>query len=241
MTRLALVVSALLLFVSSASASPPLPPRPVDIHQFESDYHTLRQHQADMAAQAAESQSTVNANIVRPFEWANAGFAAVQSAQELYQAYQGLTSFDTTCIDISSAGAPPVPSACEENQETCGQCYRDAYRELGDARFKLEKLRCVYQATKNFADKAIAFGDTSSGVHALVGLEWQQQKKRILDSVDELKRSYDGKLGQFLPMLQTSLEHIGQCEQQYMHEPDWYTRFGFIYFTFMNDRYKRKD
>jgi hypothetical protein len=239
MIRLFIVI-ATLAATHTALASPPLPPRPVDIDQFERDYHANRERQAAQAQQAADSQSTVNANIARPFEWANAGIATIQSAQDLYQAYQGLTSFDSTCIDISAAGAPPVPSSCSENESACGQCYRDAYRDLGEARLKLEKLRCVYEATKRFADRAISFGDSASGVHALVGLEWQTQKKRIEASVDELNKSYDAKLGQFLPMLKGSLEHVGQCEQQFMNEPDWYTRFGFIYFTFMTDRYKRK-
>jgi hypothetical protein len=30
------------------------------------------------------------------------------------------------------------------------------------------------------------------------------------------------------------------CEAQY-GTPDWYDRFGFIYFEFMRDAYKRKD
>jgi len=238
MTRLFIVI-ATLAATRIALASPPLPPRPVDIDQFERDYHANRERQAQQAAQTAESQSTVNENLARPFEWANAGIATIHSAQELYQAYQGLTSFDTTCIDISAAGAPPVPSGCAENESTCGQCYKDAYHELGHARLKLETLRCIYQATKRFADKSIAFGDSASGVHALVGLEWQTQKKKIEESVDQLNNSYDRKLAEFLPMLKDSLEHVGRCEQQFMNEPDWYTRFGFIYFTFMNDRYKR--
>lgn len=204
-------------------------PHPLEFRVFERQY------------QAEQAQSGQQTNIGQMITWANWGVQTITSGRELFDAYQGLTSFDTSCIDVSAAGAPPVPSACSESQDTCGKCYRDAYAELGTARLKLEKLRCVYQATKKYADKAIAFGDTTSGVHALVGLEWQEQKKRILASVDDLNKSYDNKLGEFLPMLKSSLEHVGQCEQQYMNQPDWYTRFGFIYFTFMNDRYKRKD
>jgi hypothetical protein len=240
MTRLA-VVLLVTLAAAPALAGRPVPPRPIDIHQFEADFHANRERLAQQAEQAGQAQTAANAALLQPFEWANAGVAAVQSAQELYDAYQGLTSFDTGCIDITAANAPPVPTGCGDEDNTCSQCYRDAYRELGEARLKLEKLRCVYQATKRFADKAIAFGDTSSGVHAIVGLEWQEQKKRILASVDELNHTYDGKLNEFIGKLEGSLQHVGQCEQDFAGEPDWYTRFGFIYFTFMNDRYKRKD
>ena len=196
---------------------------------------------ADATAALNAAAALPGASSSKSITWARWGIGTFQSFQAMTEAFHGLTTFDTTCVDASAAGAPPVPSGCSESGDTCGQCYRDAYRELGEARLKLERLRCVYQATKKYADKSIAFGDTSSGIHALVGLEWQEQKKRILASVEELNKSYDKKLGEFLPMLKGSLEHIGQCEQQFMHEPDWYTRFGFIYFAFMNDRYKRKD
>jgi hypothetical protein len=238
MIRLALLF---LLVATPAFAGAPLRPRPIDIHQFEADYHANRERLAQQAAADGAAAATVQGNLTAPFDWANAGIATVQSAQELYAAYQGLTSFDTGCVDITAANAPPVPTGCGEEDNSCSQCYRDAYRELGEARFKLEKLRCVYQATKRFADKSIAFGDSTSGVHAVVGLEWQEQKKRILASVDELNRTYDGKLNEFIGKLEASLQHVGQCEQDFAGEPDWYTRFGFIYFTFMNDRYKRKD
>lgn len=236
---------ALILLVLAAAppafAGRPVPPRPVDIHQFEADYHANRERLAQQAEQLGEAHSNANEFLGTTFSALNAGWTTLQSAQELYAAYEGLTSFDTTCVDISAAGAPPVPSACEENEATCGQCYADAYRELGEARLKLEKLRCVYQATKKFADKAIAFGDSASGVHAVTGLAWQNEKRKIEASVDELNKTYDKKLDEFLGKLKSSLEHVDQCEGQYMNEPDWYTRFGFIYYTFMNDRYKRKD
>ncbi|HEY5949156.1 MAG TPA: hypothetical protein VIV40_26870 [Kofleriaceae bacterium] len=231
-----LVTVIIVALASRALAGPP-DPHPLTPEQMQREYaQRARNFDASQAA-GKGAQSGVTTGIT----WTRWGIGAVQTWQELVQAFHGLTSFDATCIDASAAGAPPVPSSCSESEQTCGQCYRDAYRELGEARLKLERLRCVYQATKRVADKAIAFGDTSSGIHAVVGLEWQTQKKRILESVNQLNHSYDAKLGEFLPRLKSSLEHVGQCEQQFMHEPDWYTRFGFIYFTFMNDRYKRKD
>lgn len=231
-----LVIVAVCITARISLAAPP-PPQPINPEELAQDTAFLRGDSAARQVGVAGAQSAVNTSIT----WGRWGIGTFQSAADMLSAFHALTSFDATCVDVTAAGAPPVPSGCSESGETCGQCYRDAYRELGEARLKLERLRCVYQATKKFADKSIAFGDSSSGIHALVGLEWQEQKKRILASVNELNKSYDAKLGEFLPMLKGSLEHVGRCEQQFMHEPDWYTRFGFIYFTFMNDRYKRKD
>jgi hypothetical protein len=44
-----------------------------------------------------------------------------------------------------------------------------------------------------------------------------------------------------LPNLRGALDALGKCEEKYFNEPDWYDRYGFMYYTFMADRYKRSD
>lgn len=211
-------------------------PHPIDPHEMINNAADARERA--QSANAAGS-AAINNSVSRPAQAALWGITNVTSFIEWRDAYHALTSLDATCMDLTLAGASAVPSSCAENVAACGQCYTSAYAELDEARLKLEKLRCIYTATKSMADKAIAFGDSASGVHAVTGLAWQEQKRAINKSLDELNKSYDGKYGEFIPKLKSALEHVGQCETQFFQERDWYARFGYIYFTFMSDRYKR--
>lgn len=177
--------------------------------------------------------------IVGPsLDWAGAGIGAVQSLRELQDAHRGLHGADATCMDLTAAGLPPLPSNCAEGS-ACGQCFTDGRRQLNGMRVNLERLRCTYQAYKRFVDAAVSFGDNASGVHAVTGLAWQTERAGIMAEFEKLNRTYDTKYGQMMPNLQQALQKIGQCEAQYFNNPDWYNRFGFIYYTFMADRYKR--
>lgn len=171
-------------------------------------------------------------------EWGTYGVGLVRSAQELESSYDALTDHDATCMNFSPTGAPEVPASCAGN-ETCGQCYTVAIRELNGMRLNLERLRCYYSAYKRFVDASVAFGDSASGIHAVTGLAWQSERAGILAAMDSLNRTYDTKYAQMMPNLRAALEKVGGCEADYFQERDWYARFGFIYYTFMSDRYKR--
>jgi hypothetical protein len=171
-------------------------------------------------------------------DWGTYGVGLVSSASELESSYTALTDFDATCMDLSPSGAPSVPASCA-GDATCGQCYQDAVRELNGMRLNLERLRCYYTAYKRFVDASIAFGDNASGIHAVTGLAWQSERAGIVEAMNSLNRTYDTKYAQMMPNLRAALEKVGRCESQYFHEPDWYARFGFVYYSFMSDRYKR--
>ena len=88
------------------------------------------------------------------------------------------------------------------------------------------------------ANSAIAFGDTTSGVHAVAGLSWQLQgKPQITQAVAQLKRTYTNKAAQYLSNLQGALQELGQCEAEHYGERDWYQRYGWIYHNFMKAKY----
>jgi hypothetical protein len=88
------------------------------------------------------------------------------------------------------------------------------------------------------ANSAMAFGDSSSGIHAVTGLSWQLQgKPQIEEAVAKLKNTYTGKAGQYLDGLEGALQELGQCEANYYGEEDWYQRYGWIYHNFMKAKY----
>jgi len=163
--------------------------------------------------------------------------AILRNMSDMIDAWGDLTDLGN-CSNISNpAGAPRVPMFCE-GDVSCEACYTDARREFNHVRGVFEQLRTIYQCNRKAIDAAIAFGDSASGVHAVSGLAWQAQRVRIEASVNDLEKAYDDKHAELLGRLHTSMVDIAMCEAQY-GEPDWYDRFGFMYFEFIGDKYRR--
>ena len=226
-----------ILFVLAASpayAADPLPPTPID----PSDALGGAAAAAGEREQANVDNATNAVNTAT--QWGSYGVNVIDATADFINAFRALTDPDANCMDLGTAGAPEVPTSCADSEE-CGQCFTDAQRKLNGMRLNLERLRCVYRAAADFTNAAVAFGDNASGIHAVTGLAWQHERAGIIEQFEHLKHTYDVKYGQMLPNLRGALEAIGQCEAQHFHNADWYSRFGFIYYTFMADRYKRAD
>jgi hypothetical protein len=70
-------------------------------------------------------------------------------------------------------------------------------------------------------------------------LEWQRQRTGINQEFEIFKIKYfDPKYRGMMSGLKDALMKWDRCEAQF-GEPDWYARFGFLYMTFMEDKYKR--
>ncbi len=165
-----------------------------------------------------------------------AGVATLDSATDLVGTWTDLSA----CSELANPpNMPRIPSFCEGDRE-CAGCYDDARSDFEANRSDLEQLRTIYQCTKKFTDSAIAFGDNASGIHAVTGLTWQVERIKINKSVESLQKAYDQKFGQLSGQLHTSMMDISACEARF-GEPDWYDRFGYMYFEFMRDKYKRAD
>jgi len=136
-------------------------------------------------------------------------------------------------------GEPRIPSFCAGDEE-CHICYEKANTDFNKARAVLEKLRRIYTCTIDFSKAAIAFGDSSSGIHAVVGLVWQEERIGIVKSVDGLKSAVDKKFPQLMNGLHDAMMEQNQCEAKF-GVPDWYDRFGHMYYEFIEDKYKRAD
>lgn len=170
---------------------------------------------------------------------------------EAYENYQALDS----CMSISSPpNMPLVPSFCIANEDgdaeggsfvnlsgqSCSQCFTDSRTAFNKARLDLEKLRVIYSCTKKMSNAAVAAGDSMSGIHGYSGVVWQGMRHDIVRSVEKMEKAYDQKYPELIQNLQQSMMDMAICEAQY-GTPDWYDRFGFVYFEFMRDAYKRKD
>jgi hypothetical protein len=161
------------------------------------------------------------------------------AAKDFLDAYKGLSKEDETMSpDYSPPGMPKVPSRCAASAQ-CGECYEAAHEDLRKARVNLERLRAAGLATKTLVERGIAFGDNVSGVHGVVGMAWQAEKLKVNEAMRGFNQTYDAKYTELIGGLEKSLQKVGACEAEHYGEDGWYDRYGFIYYTFMSDRYKR--
>lgn len=158
-----------------------------------------------------------------------------RTVRDLYDSYVGLGD----CINsVPPPGMPRVPSFCTTDE--CGTCFSSARAEFNETRYTFERLKTIYTCTKTFTDRAIAFGDNVSGVHGVSGLAWQSEKRKIEKSVKNLQKTYDKKYLELLDKMKQSLMELNQCEASH-GIPDWYDRFGYMYYEFTAMNYRRSD
>jgi len=164
------------------------------------------------------------------------------SWQAFADAHNALTPDDSQFDpDYSPEGSPEIPSACAESEE-CNACYEKAVKDINFYRFSLDKGRGIARGTLDYARKAIAFGDTASGSFGVGGLAWSlDAKPEVEKAVAKLRKTYDGKYEEWIAGMKQSLQALGECEEEHFGERDWYARFGYIYYSFMADRYKSPD
>lgn len=190
--------------------------------------------------------------------WSN-GLKTIEHLKKLkdgataWDAYQSLDS----CMRVTAPeNLPEVPSYCSEPvlvfegegrmdyamrpNQNCAQCFTDARLRFNQTRLDLEKLRVIYSCTKKMSNAALAAGDSMAGIHGYSGIIWQGLRYDIQLSVDKLEAAYDAKYPELISKLHAAMIDMSICEAQYGVE-DWYDRFGFVYYEFMKDAYKRKD
>lgn len=187
--------------------------------------------------QQASSDETINSSIGDALGHLNTFLSIARDAQDLYNNSQSLSNGECA-PDFSTSADAMMPTSCKTAD--CQECYTRAVNELTFVRRQLGRLSCIYQNTKNFNNSAIAFGDNASGIHAVTGLAWQSARAEIVAEYNRFKQVYDDKYQGMMGSLEKALKAIGECENQYGQQ-DWYQRFGFIYFQFMQDKYKRTD
>jgi len=198
------------------------------------------EREAEQARDQMEVDAGRRAGIDQGIDWLNMGIDIANAARDFGESYSTLNPDDSRFDpDYDPPGSPEVPISCGENAE-CQSCYERAQGNVNFVRVQFEKLRAIYDATKTMADNAVAFGDNVSGIHGALGLGWQAQRVGILQSVESLGRTYDSKYEDLLASLKRSLDQIAACEAEHFDTPDWYNRFGFIYYQFMAARYSRK-
>lgn len=138
-------------------------------------------------------------------------------------------------------GAPGLPLMCKDSSE-CTHCFTQPHKELNHLRFRFEKLRKINRVTKKMLRDNIAWGDAAAGVAGgLTPLAWESEKRKIRQSEKNFNASYDAKYDELTASLLNVLQQIAACEETVFGEQGWYERYGFMYYQFMADAYRRPD
>jgi hypothetical protein len=133
-----------------------------------------------------------------------------------------------------AGGKTRVPSP-----EKCSRCFEQAQASVNKAVYSLEKLRIIYKRTKTYTDKAISVGDTAAGIHAVTGLAWQSAKRKIVESMQKMDAAFEAKKPELMQRLRKALDEVSDCEKEFFSNPDWYNRFGFMYYQFKDGQVSR--
>ena len=167
------------------------------------------------------------------------GIAAyADNAVDFYNSSNNFSETDCSA-DFSSSNDALMTAACRQNTE-CQEDYTAAVNKMNGARMALERIKCIYNSTKDYTTSAVAFGDQFSGIHAMSGIAWQKERASINKNFEKLKQTYDTKYTEFIKLLKDGLIDFDKCETTYA-QPGWFQRYGFIYFEMMKTRYKRND
>lgn len=168
----------------------------------------------------------------------NSGMAGRGAAADLPDTSPTLSNQE--CVpDFTQDLNEDISVSCN-GEPTCITCFDQAYEKLNFYRRQLARLNCIYNNTKKYKEAAVAFGDNTSGVHAMAGIAWQQQRANIMKTYQTTQSTYDAKSTEFLMGLNESLRELSTC-MYITGENNWYAKSGFIYFEFMQQRYKRID
>jgi hypothetical protein len=166
-----------------------------------------------------------------------------ESAEKFWQALKGLSA-DEALPDDSQRG-PALPSSCVDGTWKMGtdgarncQCMATAVDKLRKNRQMLEKLRIYVANQKVFVDKATALGNSYAQLHTMLGLQWVGIRKHdIEEPYAQFKITANQKHQLLMAAIQKDLQDVSDCEAK-LDEPDWYSKYGFMYYEFLYAAYK---
>ncbi|MGE3274159.1 MAG: hypothetical protein AB7O67_03535 [Vicinamibacterales bacterium] len=180
-------------------------------------------------------------NASRPFEAINTAAGLGRAAREFWEASDAFSNEDAGYTpDLNPDGMPDLPVGCAmtDNAAGCAACYQQAQGKLQGMMLLLERLRAIGESTRRYTTAALAFGDNVSGIHGVSGLAWQSQRGGIVQQLAGFERTYESKRQDMMGSLRRALDDVAACEAEYFDNPDWFNRYGFIYYQFMDARYK---
>jgi hypothetical protein len=135
-----------------------------------------------------------------------------------------------------------VPTGCADAESECAECVRRHEAAIQFNRTYLHVAWSISHDTLEMAKKALAFGDTVSGIHQVQGLAWQLGgRPQIEEAVRTHRRVYHDKYEIYIGHIEDSLRAMARCEQENFAISDLYERFGVLYLEMLKSRYESSE
>ncbi len=169
------------------------------------------------------------------------GVGMVNSATDLVGKVGPLSPEDDAYDPMGLDEGFQAPSECAEDP-ACLQCYEDAVARIDFNRYYLHRAWSITDQYTRFAEGAMAFGDSASGIHGMAGMSWQLQgKPPIKQALKGLKDTYREKYAAYVEGLEGSLKELGECEARHAGADRWFGRYAGMYVSMVRDRYRLAD
>lgn len=164
--------------------------------------------------------------------------AAASARQELNGAFDGLADSDRQAeAAFENDPGPSVPSSCAGTGD-CNACYAPAVEKIDFNRYWLLRARILTVNTVKVGKAGLAMLDAVSGVAQGLGPVIQAGDRPAIESrLTTLRAKYEAKAAAYLSGLETGMRALGECEAQHFGTRDWYQRYGYLYVSFMRERF----
>ncbi|WP_374013636.1 hypothetical protein [Pseudoxanthomonas koreensis] len=174
-------------------------------------------------------------------KYAGWGVAMITSAADLVRDVGPLSDEDGAYDPMGLDDDFQAPSECAEDA-ACLQCYEEAVARIDFNRYYLHRAWSITDQYTKFAEGAMAFGDSASGIHGMAGMSWQLQgKPPIKQALGGLRKTYREKYSAYVEGLEGSLKQLGECEAQHAGADRWFGRYAGMYVSMVRDRYRIAD
>lgn len=241
--------ASIILLLISTSLTVQAQNSPSDRLYGPDEYESYMKDSEEEMKTTSKSDTKFGDNPIDDMDDVQEKFDKFKETFEKYNDYKDKYENLTSCMKTGPIpGEPRIPSFCDilltntdwDTDKSCAGCFKEARRNFNETRYLFTQLATIYRCNKDFSEAAIAFGDNVSGYHGVSGMAWQTQKRNIEKSVIDLQKAYDNKYNELVKSLHNNMIELSKCEARYGVD-DWYDRFGYIYFEFIRDKYKRND
>jgi hypothetical protein len=236
-----LALAAVLTVLSPQSQADGVPPSPVDVSSVE-------ENSANRAERAEQDRQAANDAVDGAVERANLAAQMANQVQQLWDAYDNMNSRIDALADSDrnadsewdrhANDGPTVPTSCSTGP--CAECYEPVILRIDRIRYLLIMARNRATATIDLWKAGDNLANAVSGAHSAAGIYVHETRGEMLDQpIARLRTVYEEKAGQMLANLERALRDLGTCEARHFGVRDWYERFGYMYMTYMRDKYEK--